>query len=120
METRSRRSRRTLMTGIHRLIAVPVLQLFFNVRRQRHLAQPVEDFIKDAFILKADGSGPHLALFFNYRLKRRLPVFLLAKMQNSAFTQAFARFNQRLPTVLSQRLQKQKLRFSSGIRLMAI
>ncbi len=54
MQPRRGRSRRTVILGINCLIAVFILQLVGNVRRQGHLPQPVKDFLKNPLIGEAD------------------------------------------------------------------
>lgn len=43
-----------LVLGIYRLITVLILELMRDIRRQRHLSELIEDFLKNALILKPD------------------------------------------------------------------
>ena len=54
VQPRRGRGRRAVLARIHRLIARGVLQLFVYVRRQRHLAQRVQQFLEHALILEPD------------------------------------------------------------------
>ena len=48
MQTRCRRSRRTVSLAIHGLVSVLVFKLFSDIRRERHIAYLVEDIFENA------------------------------------------------------------------------
>ena len=47
-------SRRSLIFRIYSLITVFILQFVSDIRRQRHLSQLIQNFLKDTFIMELD------------------------------------------------------------------
>ncbi|MNW52991.1 hypothetical protein D3C74_305320 [compost metagenome] len=109
MQARGRRGSRSFVFGIHRLIAFAIIQLFLNVRGQRHLTQPIQDLIKNPFIGEPKYASAHLA----FRLDRG-PQFL-TEDDDRARLQLLAGFDQGFPTVIAQIFEKQHFGFGPGI-----
>ena len=57
MQAGGRRCGGPVLFRVHRLVAVPVLQFFMDIRRQGHLPQPVQDLLENAVIEEADGAA---------------------------------------------------------------
>ena len=57
VETGGRRGGGAVLFRIDGLVPVAVFQLFMDIRRKGHLAQTVEDLLKDAVVDKADGAS---------------------------------------------------------------
>ena len=86
---------RSIVLCIHRLITVFVLELVMDVRRQRHLSQFIQDFLKNPLILKTDQT----VSFVNHidHLTDQQPF---AKTDSCTDTTFLPRFYQRFPDII--------------------
>ena len=96
-EVESRRGGRcrSLMLCVNGLIAGLVLKLVSDIRRKRHLAQPVENLLEDPLVGKL-----YQPVSFLYNIHHRTRQQPVAKGNHRADLRLFSRLHQRLPDVI--------------------
>ena len=95
MQPRGRCSGGTLIFCIYRLVAVLILELMGNVGRQRHLPQPVQHFLKNPLIFKADQ-----AIAFFHRLQYLRFQETVTEHQSCTGSAFFSGLYQCLPDII--------------------
>ena len=96
VQPRRGRCRRAVDLGVHRLIAFLILQLFLDIRRQGHLAQPLQHLQKDALIFE-----PHQPVAVGqlvHHLRRQLSV---TEGHPRALPQLLPRTDKALPHIVA-------------------
>ena len=104
MQSRCRRRCGTVIFCIHRLVTVFVLQLVCDVRRQRHLSQFIQDFLKNALVGKLDQA---VALLHN--VTDLAGQKSLAEIDSGSDLAFFSRFDQGLPDIVFFSLEQKNL-----------
>ena len=95
MQSRRRRSSRTLMFGIYRLITVFIFEFMCYIRRQRHLTEFVKNFLKYTVISKFNVS---VSVFNDINYLSRQQSF--AKLNNGAYVAFFTRSYEAFPCII--------------------
>ena len=96
MQPRRGRCRRAVDLGVHRLIAFLILQLLLDVRRQGHLAQPLQHLQKDALIFE-----PHQPVAVRQLLHDLCRQLSVAEGHPCALPQLLSRTDKALPHVVA-------------------
>ena len=104
-----RRGGAAKLAGIDRLVALLILQLCLDVRRQRHFAQPLEHLQKDAVIVKL-----YDLVAVGDRIDDRGGELPVAKRERSAGLGLAARPGQALPLAVAKVAQQQHLDRTAG------
>ena len=102
-----------LFPGIDRLIPFPILQTLVNVGRQRHLSQPVQNFLKNTLIMKTHQPRTLRGPIHDLRPKKAV-----AEAAPCSRSQPAARTHQRFPQVFFQPLQQQDFHRHMGFFLL--
>ena len=101
-----------LAAVVDRLVALLVLELFVDVRRQRRLAEAVEDLLEDAVVVELDNAAAEV------RVLRHRTRELIAEADDIARLGLLARLDERLPMVRVEAAQKEDLDLAA--RLVAV
>ena len=104
MQSRRRCRRGTVILCIHRLVAVFVLQLVCDVRRQRHLSELIQNLLKNPFVMELDQA---VALLHN--VNDLAGQKSLAKIDSGSDLAFFSRFDQGLPDIVFFSLEQKNL-----------
>ena len=97
------------LTGIDRLVALLILKLRLDIRRQRHFAQPLEHLKENALIVKL-----HDLVAIGDRIDDRGSQFPVTERQRSAGLCLASRPGQALPFSVTEVAQQQHLDRSAG------
>ena len=109
MQAGCRRGGAAKLAGIDRLVALLILQLCLDVRRQRHFAQPLEHLQKDAVIVKL-----YDLVAVGDRIDDRGGELPVAKRERGAGLGLAARPGQALPLAVAKVAQQQHLDRAHG------
>ena len=112
VEAGRRRGGGTHLAGIHRLIALLVLQLFLDVRRQGHLADSIEHRVKIAFVAEFYQPVSPFHDFKHLGFQKAAP-----EREMRARLCAPARAGQHLPHVVPLRGKKEEFHLCAGVIL---
>ena len=112
MQARRRRRRRPFMPGIDGLVTVLVLQLVCNIRRQWHLAQLVQDLLKNTRVMELNQAVPVIHSIHHGSCKQALTEF-----NDSSRLCLLSRAHQGLPYIILSSFQQQYLYFRPGVLL---
>ena len=104
MQSRRRCRRGTVILCIHRLVAVLVLQLVCDVRRQRHLSELIQNLLKNPFVMELDQA---VALLHN--VNDLAGQKSLAEIDSGSDLAFFSRFDQGLPDIVFFSLEQKNL-----------
>ena len=104
MQSRRRCRRGTVILCIHRLVAVLVLQLVCDVRRQRHLSELIQNLLKNSFVMELDQA---VALLHN--VNDLAGQKSLAEIDSGSDLAFFSRFDQGLPDIVFFSLEQKNL-----------
>ena len=104
MQSRCRRRCGTVIFCIHRLVAVFVLQLVCDVRRQRHLSELIQNLLKNPFVMELDQA---VALLHN--VNDLAGQKSLAEIDSGSDLAFFSRFDQGLPDIVFFSLEQKNL-----------
>ena len=102
VQARRRRGGAAELAGINRLIALLILQLRLDIRRQRHFAQPLKHLQEDAVIVKL-----HDLVAVGDCVDDRGGQLPVAKRERSAGLGLAARAGQALPLAVAEVAQQQ-------------
>ena len=101
MKPRRRRSRRSLVLRIYRVVARPVLKTMVDIGRKRHFTERVQHFLKDSFILEGDHAVPVRKNVRDLTDERRSlrPSIRTSEEDSRPGPALFPRLDQRLPGI---------------------
>ena len=110
-EVQSRRGsrRRAVDLGVDSLVALLVLQLLLDVRRQRHFAEPLEHLKEDAIVIEA-----HQTVAVRQDLGDLRRQLAVAEAHPRTLAQVLARTYKALPHLIALVLQQQHLAGSAA------
>ena len=100
MQASRRRCRRTGGFGVNRLVALGVVQLFLDIRRQRHRTELIQNFQENALVMEADQAIAVRLNLFDRRGQQAVAkgqlhaLACLAPRAGQAFPQAVALIGQ--------------------------
>ena len=109
MQAGRRRGCAAELAGINRLIALLILQLRLDIRRQRHFAQPLKHLQEDAVIVKL-----HDLVAVGDCVDDRGGQLPVAKRERSAGLGLAARAGQALPLAVAEVAQQQHFDCTAG------
>ena len=107
-------SRRALMLGINRLIAVLILQLMGDVGRKGHLAQLVQNLLENTLIMELDEP-----VSFFYHVQHGAGEKSVAELNHRARLAFLSGFHQGLPDIILLAGQEKHFDFGAGVGLCA-
>ena len=94
----------SLVFRVYRLVAVLVLQLVCDVRRQRHLSELIQNLLKNPFVMELDQA---VALLHN--VNDLAGQKSLTKIDSGSDLAFFSRFDQGLPDIVFLSLEQKNL-----------
>ena len=103
VQTRRRRSRRTFLAAVDRLVALLVLQSLMDVRRQRRFSQAVENLLEYAFIAELHDAPAEI------RMRHDLSAKFVGKADNLSHLRLLAGAHQGLPRIPVEAAQQKHL-----------
>ena len=115
MQTCSRCCGRAFVFGIYGLITVLVFQFMGDIRRQRHLAQLIQDLLKDSLIVELDQS-----VTFIYHIQDLALQNPISESDLCSRAGLFARLDQTLPDIIFPSLQEKDLNKCPCFLLMSV
>src|SRR5574344_371475 len=110
MKPCSRCCGRTRILVIDRLVALRVIEFLVNIRRKRYSAGFVQNFLPDAVIVESDYAVAVVKDLLAFGLK-----YIFYENHFAAFSYFLAGARERLPMVVVDSLQEQKLYRTSGV-----
>ena len=103
--------RQSFVFGIYGLITVLVFQFMGDIRRQRHLAQLIQDLLKDSLIVELDQS-----VSFVYYINDLTLQDSVSESDLCSRTSLFTRLDQTLPDIIFPSLQEKDLNCALAVK----